>query len=424
REEIEILYGRGDGTFEDPQSLPAREGVASLSVGDFNLDGHQDVAVLEDGDNARSTLNGKILWGAGGRAFLTQGQYPTGENPIDLATADFDGDGVSDLVTADADARSFSLLLGNGDGTFADPQAHTLPAKPTAIVAGDLDGDGNADVAVAHDGTFNNTKLFLGRGNGTFEEPTGITTGQNTVFLTLLDLDGDGHLDLLAANRSANTADCGNQVFIGDLAILYGRGGGAFLPPRFLTAGENPAAVTAADLDGDGRRDLVVVGKGCNDEGGGAAVLLATGDRDFADAVFFETGQAPAAVIAHDLDLDGTIDLATANTFSHDVTFLSGRGDGTFRPPIRFAVGLEPRDLALVDADLDGRPDLVTANFDSSDLSVLLNDGGEGVFLSERRFAAGRGSGALSTADFDGNGRPDLATADARLDRVSILLHP
>jgi hypothetical protein len=205
-------------------------------------------------------------------------------------------------VTANLQDSSVSVFRGRGDGTF-DPRLDTsvgVGAAPRGIVAGDFDGDGKPDLAVAVE---EGVACLLGHGDGTFQPFLLTTISADPAFaqaIAAADLDGDGKLDVVVTRAFANT-----------VTVLLGKGDGSFQPPIVYDTPSVPIAVAVADLDGDGRLDVVVVG-GTNGAAVGQTVSLyrGNGDGTLQPRVDVTTPTSPAAVAIGDLDGDGRPDLA------------------------------------------------------------------------------------------------------------------
>ena len=209
---VTILLGNGDGTFNVGASVPVPQwsivpqGIVAM---DFNGDGNTDLAVTSANNNSPSSYVVTILLGKGDGTF-TQGQtYNTGNGDQSLVGGDFNGDGVPDLAIANYYDDTVTILLGKGDGTFATPAAQvTLPAtgaSPFAIVAGDFNNDGKLDLATAnyHGDT---VTILLGNGDGTFAAASSApATGSGPDGLVAGDFNGDGLPDIITANYQTTT---------------------------------------------------------------------------------------------------------------------------------------------------------------------------------------------------------------------------
>ncbi len=326
--------------------------------------------------------------------------YPVGEIPWSVAVADFNGDGIPDLVAANLaeypaePGQGVSVLLGNGDGTFGPETRFGTGRNPYAVAVGDFNGDGNYDIAVANYFS-GNVSVLLGKGDGTFQASTEYDVGTLPRALAVGDFNGDGVADLAVAN-----------YLDGTVSILMGKGDGSFAPAHTVPVGGSPAAVTVADFNGDGLGDLAVT----DDEGAVVNVLLGNGDGTFQPAVNYAVGTTPRSVTAADLNGDGIPDLAVVNQDSGSVSVLLGNGDGSFQPAVNYAVGAGPLSVAVADFNGDGVPDLAVANVYETTVSVLMGHG-DGTFQGALTFNAGPYPAAVAAGDFNGDGLPDLAIA-------------
>jgi hypothetical protein len=360
----------------------------------------------------------------------------------------FDEDKVTDLVVTNSGANSFSLLHGTGLGGFLNPQAaqtFSTGVRPTAVVAGDFNGDGNLDVAILNEGS-QDISVFLGDGHGGFTAGDRLSAGNAPTGLALADVNGDAIPDLLVGN-----------VF-GDVLVLLGKGDGTFQPYQrtdrhvalaiadltgngqqdfiFADAGLDrvtvqypqpgktftqdrnngllaPGAVAVKDLNGDGIPDLVVANSGGND----VLVYLGLGSGQFDRARSFFAGTNPAGITIADLNNDGIPDLVVANEGSNDVTLLSGQGRGadwTLQQGPRLQAGAGPVSTTVADVTGDGIPDLLVTNSQANTVSLLPGVGG-GFFNDRqpRQFATGLDPRQALVGDFNGDGQLDLVTIDA-----------
>jgi hypothetical protein len=140
-------------------------------------------------------------------------------------------------------------------------------------------------------------------------------------------------------------------------------------------------------------------------------VLLGNGDGTFQQAQSYWTGVSPLFVAAADLNGDGKLDLVTANFGGNNVSVLRGNGDGTFQSPVNYDVGIHPTSVAVADLNGDGKPDLVVTNRDGNSVSMLVGNG-DGTFQPHQDFAVGQSPVSVAVGNFKGNGKPDLVTAN------------
>jgi hypothetical protein len=330
-----------------------------------------------------------------------------------VAAGDFNGDGKPDLAVANGTGSgTVSVLLGNGDGTFQAPEKLAVGASPTALAVADLRGDGKQDLVVVDGAT--TVSVLLGNGDGTFQPPQPFAAGNEPASVVVGDFNGD-HIPDLAVADSAD----------GTVSVLLGNGDGTFQKPHAFAAGLNPDVVVAGDFSGDGKLDLAVAGHNSNT----ISVLLGNGDGTFqmpqqTAPVGFDTH----ALAVGDLNGDGKPDIAVTNQQAGTVSVLLANGDGTFGKPQTFAVDNGPTAVAIGDFNGDGKPDLAVTNDGNTNargsyntVSVLLGNG-DGTFRPQQAFATGVTPVSVAVTDLDGDGTPDLAVANYHDGTVSALL--
>ncbi len=353
-----------------------------IAVGDFNEDGVLDLATANSGafefpsNGNVGVLLGNGSAGTGDGSFGPSGLFPAGTSPFDVATADFDEDGILDLLTANLLSNNVSFLRGQGvggvgDGTFAAPLHFPAGPGPFRLAVGDFNEDGILDVAVA-----NNTAPMVsvlrglgsgGVGNGSFGSLTQYAIADLSTGIVAADFNEDGILDLAATcNYSGVVA-----ILRGDGSA--GNGNGAFLPAVHFPANTEPFVLATADMNGDGITDLLAGDAGFN----GLAILLGNGsagigDGTFGPAVIFNDNRQNAGIVTGDFDQDGDVDVATADGRAFEVSVMRGTGAGGLDPATRFPVGLVSFPMNGGDFNEDGLLDLVTANLGEGTVSVLL----------------------------------------------------
>ncbi|MBW4646456.1 MAG: VCBS repeat-containing protein [Goleter apudmare HA4340-LM2] len=231
-------------------------------------------------------------------------------------------------------------------------------------------------------------------------------TGITTYRLAAADFNGDGKQDLVVVNHNGN-----------NVSILLGNGTGGFGSPTNFSVGNAPISVTVADINGDSKLDLIIPNENSNN----VSILLGNGIGGFGTATNFTVGNSPQSVAVRDFNGDGKLDLAVANLFSNNVSILLGNGTGGFGTLSNFAVGSLPVSVTVGDFNGDGKPDLAVANYDSDNVSILLGDG-SGSFGSATNFTVGTNPYLVTVGDFNGDGKPDLAVANSGSNNVSVLL--
>lgn len=332
--------------------------------------------------------------------------YPTGGQTESVALSDLDGDGDLDMAAANRSTDDLSVLMNNGDGSFAPEVRYAgVGNGPHWVGAGDLDGDGDADLAVARVNSPYGLRVMLNNGAGTFALAGIYATSGQPLTGAIGDFDADGDLDVIVGNNTGDT-----------ISVLRNNGDATFAPHLQYPVGDGLVGLGAGDLDGDGDLDVAVANRHDDD----VSVLLNNGNGTFAPQVRYPAGDTPRGVAIADLDGDGDADLATSNGDS-DVSVLMNNGNGTFAPQVRYPVNGISRPVAAVDLDADGDLDLVTGSGATQTVSLLINDG-DGTFAPYVTFGAVDSVTSLAVGDLDGDGDPDLA-ASSFFGSVQVLLN-
>jgi hypothetical protein len=347
-------------------------------------------------------------------------QYGQLLSPTGMTSGDFDDDGDIDLATTAGGAGEDRIVVfqNAGDGTFGTTVDSLLPSgsNPRDLIAGDVDDDGDIDLAVAlRDDPAGAIRLMLNNGSGSFTMGASIPVGDRPQGLSIADVDGDTDLDLAVANRDSDTVsiltndgtgvfavmtvavgveprDTAFGDFFGDTTLeiavtnhddrtvsILQENGGAFVVVMTLFVGDpiRPDGIAAANLDGIGLDDLAVATSHFNGPGDMAnlATVFINNGAGFDGPFDYDTGGTTSTeVIAADLDCDGAIDLVVSNTDSNDLSLMPNNGDGTFGEAQRAQTGSGPSKATAADLDGDDDPDAAVANSVSEDVSVLINN--------------------------------------------------
>ena len=347
-----------EAQFETRGSFVAGPGPSSIAVGDFDHDGKLDLAVVA---GERNTNTVDILLGRGDGTFHLASSYTVGVGAYSVVAVDFNRDGNLDLAVANSLSSYVSILLGNGDGTFrAGPQSPPLPASATFVAAGDFNGDGKADLVTIGSGDIS---ILLGNGNGTFEDAVVTQPSFAIQVIGVGDFNHDGKLDLAAAGTFGASSS---------VNILLGNGNGTFKDGASYPGETSPVAIAVGDFSGNHNLDLAIA----NGEGVGVSVMLGNGDGTFQKAVDYSV-EFPVYVTAADLNGDGKLDLIVVKSLilSSGITILMGNGDGTFQPGTFYPVGRDGEYVGVGDFNGDGKPDLALADNRFDNVFVLLNTG-------------------------------------------------
>jgi hypothetical protein len=404
---IQVGRGAGDGTFRAPQSLSA-EGTL-FRADDFDGDGDSDLAVA-------TPVGTKVLFqGERPELSLERTRYPVlgGHLPHFMDVADFTGDGIPDVVTANRDP-TFTLFFGQADGSLERHGERAVEAVLSAVVAVDLDRNGTNDLLFrAETGRL---LALMNQGEGEFGEllELGTVTGA-TPYLGKADVDGDGAMDILAPSWRTHRFD-----------IAFGDGRGGLDEAVILEVGNSPRNVSAGDLDSDGDTDLVSANITSSD----ISVLFQEERRRFAKPHTVAISGRPQGVALADFDRDGDLDVATGNEATKDVAIFLNSGDGLIATPTyRWPVGRAVLHVTVTDLDDDGFVDLVTTDGtlnsvgnEGDGISVLLGRG-DGTFSRAQRFHTDINPRLTLSTDMDADGDVDLVVDNRAGGSVVVLLN-
>ncbi|HEX7774131.1 MAG TPA: VCBS repeat-containing protein, partial [Pyrinomonadaceae bacterium] len=336
----------------------------------------------------------------------TPGTYSVGENPNSGAAGDFNGDGKLDLAIPNVLHKNVSVLLNNGNGAFAGAVNYPVDFNPGCIVIADFNVDGKLDLAIGNffgGATSSGTiSILLGNGNGTFQTAVNYAAG-TPEDLAVADLNTDGKLDLVAASFSANKA-----------TVLLGNGDGTFQTAVPYNTGPGPAGVAIADFNGDSKLDLATANLGSSMISiNSMSILIGNGNGTFQDPVNHDLDTRTTDITARDLDGDTKQDLIVVGVDLDAIMVLMGNGNGTFQGPVSYATGgNEPQKLDLADFNGDGKIDVVTVNANIPSSYSVFRGVGDGTFLAVDNKPSRNQSWAPIAGDFDADGKPDLAIAN------------
>ncbi len=242
---VSVLLGNGDGTFQAPVTLGAGVSPSSVTAGDFNGDSKPDLAIANTGSNSVS-----VLLGNGDGTFQPARSFAVDGGPFLVTIGDVNRDSKPDLVVANSGSGRIAVLLGGGDGTFQTPvfMAPGNTLSVWSIAVGDFNGDGSQDLVPANNDA-DTVSVLLGHGNGTFGFPVGFAAGPGPTSVVPGDFNNDGRLDVAVANERNGTPEGSSTV-----SVLIGNGDGTFQAPRTFAVGSFSWAVAVGDFNGSARR--------------------------------------------------------------------------------------------------------------------------------------------------------------------------
>jgi len=297
---VSILLGNGDGTFQNKVDYAAGSASRTVVVGDFNRDNKLDLAVANYNDNTVS-----ILLGNGNGTFQNKVDYGTGASPNSLAIGDFNGDNKSDLAIPNYDGNTVSTLLGNGDGTFQSKVDYATGSHSRNVAIGDFNRDNKSDLAITNMGG-DNVSVLLGNGDGTFQNKVDYATGIAPTSVAIGDFNGDNKSDIAVANYGGN------------VSTLRGNGDGTFQNKVDFGTGTGPHSVAIGDFNKDNKPDLAIANLADAD----VSILLGNEDGSFQNKVDYGVGTHPWSIAIGDFNNDNRSDLAVANENSNNVSIL------------------------------------------------------------------------------------------------------
>ena len=346
--------------------------------------------------------------------------------PTGVTLLDANQDGHLDLVTANQNGQDFSLLQGNGDGTFQTAvNTALISAVQQSVAVGDLNGDGIADlVVVNYNGSTNNTSVLVYQGlaTGGYASPVSISPSfggqqmRTIVSVALGDVNNDGHPDILLLDQVDSTVGILKNNLTTAGATINASSFTALAP---VAVGKTPDQLVVGDFNGDHNLDIAVAHAG-GFGNKGVSVLLGNGNGTFGPVVEYAKGLTVQTIAAADFNKDGNLDLVAGknnNGQGGSVVLLQGKGDGTFTVTGTYNTGLaNVNALAVADFNSDGYADVVVSssstNATSGGVAVLLNQAGAGfgtpILTSP---VPGTGLNDVVVSDINQDGVPDLVVS-------------
>ncbi|UWZ83342.1 FG-GAP-like repeat-containing protein [Occallatibacter riparius] len=377
-------------------SLPT--GVA---LADVNADGRADVIVANQDDKSLSVLLGQTDGTLGPKNDIALEDYP-----FQLVTGDFNADGKIDVAVSQR--SKVGMLLGKGDGTFEAEATYALPYGAGFLATSDVNKDGKPDLVAV--GTCGSScgfvSVLLGKGDGTFEVQPSFSPGGVPWAFTVCDLNKDGIPDLAFANSSS---DSPNNYPPGFVSVVIGHGNGTFGNPTSYPSETNIAGIASGDVTGDGIPDIIV----SHFVGNALALLKGNGDGTFQpeSGLSSDTTLSSQFLQLVDLNRDGKLDLVMSSVFNGGAAILMGNGDGTFQSPQAYFTGSQPYSFTIGDINGDGNVDWIMPDWYGKYLAVLLGNG-DGRFSPRTDLPLGDPQTyvfSAATGDFDGDGKSDVA---------------
>jgi uncharacterized protein (TIGR03437 family) len=350
----DLFFVNSAGVVVSPSVQSVGKNAAAVAVGDANGDHLTDIAVTDSGSNS---LYLQLSKGSG--QFAAPVAYSLPAIPGAVALADLNKDGNADAIVATA--SGLAVLMGASNGQLGAVRTFAGGVNFNSVTVADFNGDGRPDVAAAAGSV--GVSIFLGNGDGSLQSARqlSLTSGSAAQATATADVNGDGRPDLIVALTPADVTQPGS------IAVLLGNGDGTFQAPSYIPlpgaliaqgiGSSTVAALAVGDVNGDSKPDIVTVVSinGLKK----VAVLLNSGNGTFGAPVLTSTNTAPPQILIADLDGNGKPDLLLGDCCGlSEASFLAGNGDGTFQAELPFPSGPNPVGLALADFDGDGLLDL------------------------------------------------------------------
>jgi hypothetical protein len=413
-----VLKNSGGGIFNsNPVYYPSTQSSNFVYSAKLNNDAYSDIIVSNTGNNyAGNSIS--VYFNLGNGTFGSPSNYFVGGGPVGIAAEDFNGDNKTDLAVvtygSSGSGNTITILINNGDGTFAGPVLYPAGNSPIKISAGKINADNFIDLAVANEN--GKVNVLINSGTGNFSNRTEyifILSGSSYLpNVKLTDLDNDSDLDILYTNNGLTT---GNAPAIG----LLRNSGIIFSPPEIIQTTDFAASirdVETADINNDGWNDIITADANARATDG-YQIMLSNGAGGFLPSYRNNAGQNTEDVMTGDMNNDGMIDILTADSYSMQITIHKNPGDGIFPVPSNFETGNSfsaSIDFADIDGDLDLDAVVSASGRTATGVPVrYLKNLGNGIFDGGTTCSIRTGGVQAKFRDINGDNKPDILFATA-----------
>jgi hypothetical protein len=390
---VTVRHGIGDGTFGDPDTYPVGTNPSGLVVVDLDGDHKPEIVTANLQSNTLS-----VLHNLGAAGFAVQVTYATDGGPRRLASGDLDGDHAVDLVVANEDGHTLGVYLNHGDGTFAAAVTYATGTFTSGLAIADVLGDSKPDVVTTD--VAGTVSMFVNSGSGVLAAPVTLATDAQPSGLAIANVAGDSKLDIVVSEQTTD-----GHLELGTFTNL----GASFSTRQDYPVGgtASPASFVLGDFNGDGYLDAAFPA-GVIDTIDTLGISFGTPAGGFGAAVLYRSWSI-AATAAADLDADGKLDLVVQSQFNGTQALLNN-GDGTFPAARSITTTYQPAQVAARDLDGDGALDVIVAGYNSS-AQIFFNDG-HGGLLAPIDEPGVISPSIVLVGDIDGNGKPDVVIPD------------
>ena len=385
-------------------------GASGVNIsGSFSGDG----AGLANLDLLSANSRGAIAWTTNA---WSAARLPVGRNPQAVAAVDVNGDGKLDLISANHDDSTLTVLTNDGNWSFVLSATYPVGSGPVSVATADVNGDGHLDLVCANYWASTLTVL-TNDGNGGFGLACTLAVGSHPTAVATADVNADGPLDLICANGDDST-----------LTILTNDGRGGFVAAATNPLPNAPWSLVVADANGDGKPDLITGGNGLY--GGAVTVLTNDGRGGFVTSSTIPVGASAGweltYVRAADVNGDGKPDVVAADLYSDTLTVLTNDGSGGFVESALLVLGgmwdyHVPDCVAVADMNHDGKMDLVCAK-QAGGILIFTGDG-HGGFVATGSLPTGSQPWSVAVADLNGDGKLSVICANSGDNTLSVI-HP
>ena len=405
-----------------------------VSVGDVNGDGKPDLVVANNYASTIGVLLNSTVTGSSTPTFHPFQEFSFFDRNFSTALGDINADGKLDVVVTNRDGNSVSVLInttptGATTFSFGGRIDYTMDQSPRSVALEDLNGDGLLDMTVTNQNSLSVliNRTVPGAASSSFATRQDRAIGYGASHVVTADINGDGKPDLVDANLGSSTVSIFLNTFASPPATVV------LSDPQNYLSGDTASSVAVGDFNGDGKPDLAVP----DPTNGVVSVLFnqslpGSGASDFGTPQNFSTDTGPFAVAVSDFNGDGKLDLVVTSDVSNTISVLfntttPGSATASFSTAEVFTTGAGPRSVAVGDLNGDGKAEIVVGNNLTNTISVFFNTTAAGAatpsFATRQDFTTGNLPRGVSLRDLNGDGRLDIATANAGSNSISVLLN-